>query len=165
MLIDKHAAHERILFERLRANQEPIMPQLLLTPLLLTPEREEAAVLLENAPLLEELGFALRDFGDGTLALSQIPADIDLSEAEATLNTMATELLGGKRLDRSTLRDNLLHTVACKAAIKGGRHSDDKEREALIKEVMSRPELKHCPHGRPICITLSRSQLERQFKR
>ena len=165
LLIDKHAAHERILFERLRANQEPIMPQLLLTPLLLTPEREEAAVLLENAPLLEELGFALRDFGDGTLALSQIPADIDLSEAEATLNTMATELLGGKRLDRSTLRDNLLHTVACKAAIKGGRHSDDKEREALIKEVMSRPELKHCPHGRPICITLSRSQLERQFKR
>ena len=165
LLIDKHAAHERILFERLRANQEPIMPQLLLTPLLLTPEREEAAVLLENSELLEELGFSLRDFGDGTLALSQLPADLEPSNAEATLNTMATELLGGKRLDRSALRDNLLHTIACKAAIKGGRHSDDKEREALIQEVMSRPELKHCPHGRPICITMSRSQLERQFKR
>ena len=165
LLIDKHAAHERILFERLRANQEPVMPQLLLTPILLTPEREEATVLLENTALLEELGFSLRDFGDGTLALSQLPADLDASEAEATLNAMATELLSGKRLDSSALRDNLLHTIACKAAIKGGRHSDEKERNALIQEVMSRPELKHCPHGRPICITLSRSQLERQFKR
>ncbi len=165
LLIDKHAAHERILFERLRANQEPVMPQLLLTPLLLTPEREEATVLLENASLLEELGFSLRDFGDGTLALSQLPADLDPAEAEPALNAMAAELLNGKRLDNSALRDKLLHTIACKAAIKGGRHSDDQERKALIKEVMSRPELKYCPHGRPICITLSRSQLERQFKR
>ncbi len=165
LLIDKHAAHERILFERLRANQEPVMPQLLLAPLLLTPEREEATVLLENASLLEELGFSLRDFGDGTLAVSQLPADLDPAEAEVTLNTMAAELLSGTRLDRNALRDKLLHTVACKAAVKGGRHSDEKEREALVKEVLSRPELKYCPHGRPICITMSRSQLERQFKR
>ena len=63
------------------------------------------------------------------------------------------------------LRDNLLHTIACKAAVKGGRHTDAKECEALVREVLSREELKYCPHGRPICIRLSKGQLERQFKR
>ncbi len=165
LLIDKHAAHERILFERLRSNAEPIMPQLLLAPVLFTPEREEAAVLMENEALLSELGFGLSDYGDGTLAVQQIPSELDASEAEATLNAMASDLLAGKRTELSALRDNLLHTIACKAAIKGGRHSDAKEREVLVREVLSREELKYCPHGRPICIRLTKAQLERQFKR
>ncbi len=165
LLIDKHAAHERILFERLRKNTEPIMPQLLLAPILFTPEREEAAVLLENEALLNELGFGLTDYGDGTLAVQQIPSELDASEAEATLNAMASDLLAGKRTELSALRDNLLHTIACKAAVKGGRHSDAKEREVLVREVLSREELKYCPHGRPICIRLTKAQLERQFKR
>ncbi len=165
LFIDKHAAHERILFERLRNNPEPVMSQILLTPLLLSPEREEGAVLLEQEATLQELGFGLSDYGDGTLAVSRIPADIDPEETEATLNALAQDLLAGRRPEPGILRDKLLHTVACKAAIKGGRYSDPAELEILVKEIMSREDLKHCPHGRPICTRMSASQLERQFKR
>lgn len=165
LLIDKHAAHERILFEKLRASMEPVVPQLLLTPVLCKPEREEAAVLLENADLLREAGFEVSDYGDGVLAVRQIPADLDPADTEATLNELASGLKAGKRTDPSAMRDAVLHTVACKAAIKGGRHTDEAERAALVKEVLSREDLKYCPHGRPICAVLTASQLERQFKR
>ncbi|MBR6825581.1 MAG: DNA mismatch repair endonuclease MutL [Oscillospiraceae bacterium] len=165
LLIDKHAAHERILFERLRARQEPMMSQFLLTPLLFTPEREEGTVLLENVDILSHLGFGLSDYGDGTLAIGAIPAELPQEEAEATLNLLASQLLAGKQPELSTLRDELLHTIACKAAVKGGQHNGKAELEALVKEVLSREDLKCCPHGRPICITMTAAQLERQFKR
>jgi DNA mismatch repair protein MutL len=165
LFIDKHAAHERILFEKLRANPEPVMSQLLLTPLLMTPEREEGALLLENGELLQELGFGLSDFGDGTIAVNRIPADISPEEAEATLNALAGDLSVGKRPDPSALRDEMLHTIACKAAIKAGWRTDAKELQILAQQVMSREDLKHCPHGRPICISPSKKQLEKQFKR
>ena len=165
LLIDKHAAHERILFEKLRSSTEPIVSQLLLQPILCQPEPEEAALLLENEALLTDCGFGVSDYGGGTLAIRQIPADIDPESAESTLNQLASDLRNGKRADPSELRDKLLHTVACKAAIKGGRHSDEKERAALVREVMTRKDLKYCPHGRPICTVLTAAQLERQFKR
>ena len=165
LLIDKHAAHERILFEKLRSSAEPIVPQLLLQPILCQPDPEEAALLLENEAMLTDCGFAISDYGGGTLAIRQIPADIDPENAESTLNQLASDLRNGKRADPTELRDRLLHTVACKAAIKGGQHSDDKERAALVREVMTRKDLKYCPHGRPICTVLTAAQLERQFKR
>lgn len=165
LLIDKHAAHERILFEKLRASTEPVVPQLLLTPILCKPEREEAAVLLENADLLREAGFEVSDYGDGVLAVRQIPADLAPEDAESTLGELASDLKAGKRADLAAMRDAVLHTVACKAAIKGGWHSDEKELAALVREVLSREDLKYCPHGRPITAVLTASQLERQFKR
>lgn len=165
LLIDKHAAHERILFEKLRASKEPVVPQLLLTPVLCKPEREEAAILLENAALLREAGFELSDYGDGVLAVRSIPADLDPADTEATLGELASDLKAGKRTDPTAMRDAILHTVACKAAIKGGWHSDEKEIAALVKEVLSREDLKYCPHGRPITAVLTAAQLERQFKR
>ena len=165
LLIDKHAAHERILFEKLRASTAPVVPQLLLTPILCKPEREEAAILLENADLLREAGFEISDYGDGVLAVRQIPADLDPKDTEPTLNALASDLKAGKRADPAAMRDAVLHTVACKAAIKGGWHSDEKEIAALVKEVLSREDLKYCPHGRPITAVLTASQLERQFKR
>lgn len=165
LLIDKHAAHERILFEKLRASQEPVMPQLLLSPILCEPEREECAVLLEHEALLRTLGYELSDYGDGVLAIRQIPSELAPQDAAATLSELAADLMNGKRLDADALRDRLLHTVACKAAIKGGRHTDAREREALVREVLSREDLKYCPHGRPICAVLTAAQLERQFKR
>ncbi|MBQ3356032.1 MAG: DNA mismatch repair endonuclease MutL [Oscillospiraceae bacterium] len=165
LLIDKHAAHERILFEKFRSSAAPIVPQLLLTPILCKPEYEEAALLLENAALLGEAGFEISDYGDGVLAIRQIPADLAPEDAEQTLGELAADLKAGKRVDPSAMRDNVLHTVACKAAIKGGWHTDERELAALVKEVLSRSDLKYCPHGRPICAVLTASQLERQFKR
>lgn len=165
LLIDKHAAHERILFEKLRASQEPILSQLLLEPILCKPEREEAAVLLDNEALLTHCGYAISDYGDGTLAIGQLPADLDPADAAATLTAMAGDLLAGKNSDPTALRDTLLHTIACKAAIKGGWHTDERERAALVGQVLSRNDLKYCPHGRPICVVMTAAQLERQFKR
>ena len=91
--------------------------------------------------------------------------DLDPQQAADTLETMAADLLAGRKERRDTVRDEVLHTVACKAAIKAGWHTDDKELLALVKTVMEREDLKYCPHGRPICITLSKKQLEKQFKR
>ena len=164
-LIDKHAAHERILFEKLKANQEKISSQLLLTPVSVGLSAEATAELLNNASWLMELGFEIEEFGDNTVLLRQIPMDLDPQQASETLETLASDLLSGRRERKETLRDEILHTVACKAAIKAGWLSDEKELLALVKAVMADENLKYCPHGRPICVTLSKKQLEKQFKR
>lgn len=165
LLIDKHAAHERLLFEKFRSTPEPVTAQLLLTPLLWQPEREEAALLLSERALLQACGFALEDYGDGMLAIGQIPAQLSQDDAIVTLGHLASDLRAGRRADRTALRDTLLHTVACKAAVKGGRPTDALEDEALVREVLTREDLKYCPHGRPICLRLTQAQLEKQFKR
>ena len=164
-LIDKHAAHERILFEKLKANQEKISSQVLLTPAAVRLSPAAAGILLENTALLEELGFEIEEFGENTLLLRQIPMDLSPEQAAETAETLAADLLSGRRERPETVRDELLHTVACKAAIKAGWVSDEKELLVLAEQVMSREDLKHCPHGRPICVSLSKKQLEKQFKR
>ena len=164
-LIDKHAAHERILFEKLKAHQEAISSQMLLSPIAVHLSPESAAELLTNTAMLMELGFEIEEFGDNTVLLRQIPMDLDASDASDVLETLAADLLRGRREKADTARDEILHTVACKAAIKAGWVNDEKELLALVKQVMAREDLKYCPHGRPICITLSKKQLEKQFKR
>lgn len=165
IFIDKHAAHERILFEQLKKSPQPVMAQTLLMPLAAQLSREESAAALENAALLARCGYEVDDFGDGTVLVRAIPAEISSDEAENVLSELAAALLEGKRLDPDALRDNLLHTIACKAAIKAGYHTDPRERDALVREVLSREDLKYCPHGRPICTVLTKKQLEKQFKR
>ena len=164
-LIDKHAAHERILFEKLRSNPTDISSQTLLAPIPVRLRADAAAQLLAKTGLLEELGFELEEFGENTVLVRRVPMDLDESHVADTLLQMADDLLSGRSADTETVRDELLHTMACKAAIKAGWKTDDKELLALVREVMSREELKYCPHGRPICITLSKKQLEKQFKR
>ena len=164
-LIDKHAAHERILFEKLKANQEKISAQTLLTPIPVRLSPESAGELLANKELLDELGFEIDEFGENTVVLRQIPMDLDPGHAAEAIEEMAADLLNGRREKATSVRDEILHTVACKAAIKAGWKNDEAELLAVAKAVMARDELKHCPHGRPICITLSKKQLEKQFKR
>ena len=164
-LIDKHAAHERILFEKLKANQEKISAQSLLTPIPVRLSPSAAGELLGNRELLEELGFEMEEFGENTVLLRQIPMDLSPEAAADAVETLAADLQNGRREKKDTVRDELLHTVACKAAIKAGWVSNEAELLVLVKEVMSREDLKYCPHGRPICITLSKKQLEKQFKR
>ena len=164
-LIDKHAAHERILFEKLKANQEAITSQILMTPVSVRLSADAAAQLLSNTDLLTELGFEIDEFGDSTVLVRQIPMDLSPEDASEALETLASDLLVGKKNSRSTVRDELLHTVACKAAIKAGWDTSETELLALVRQVMVREELKYCPHGRPICVTLSKKQLEKQFKR
>jgi len=164
-LIDKHAAHERILFEKLKANQEAISSQMLLTPVPVRLSADAAGELLANANLLTELGFEIDEFGDNTVLARQIPMDLNPEDAADALDALASDLLAGRREEKSKVRDELLHTVACKAAIKAGWTTSEPELLALVKQVMAREDLKYCPHGRPICVTLSKKQLEKQFKR
>jgi DNA mismatch repair protein MutL len=91
--------------------------------------------------------------------------DLDVGDAADAVETLAADLLRGRREKADTVRDEILHTVACKAAIKAGWVNDEKELLAIVKQVMAREDLKYCPHGRPICISLSKKQLEKQFKR
>ncbi len=164
-LIDKHAAHERILFEKLKANQEKISSQALLSPISVRLSPAAAAELLSNRPMLDELGFEIDEFGDNTVLLRQIPMDLSPEDAADAVETLAADLLNGRREKATTVRDELLHTVACKAAIKAGWVNDEQELLAIVKQVMANEDLKYCPHGRPICVTLSKKQLEKQFKR
>ena len=161
-LIDKHAAHERVNFDRLKAAQEPPMRQTLLAPIPVELSREDAAAILENLPLLEGLGFACEDFGDGTVLLRELPSDIDAADAAATLEEFAAKLRSGRSLEQR--RDDLLHTMACKAAIKGGWKSDPAELRALVDRVQS-GEVKYCPHGRPVAVRITKYELEKLFKR
>jgi len=164
-LIDKHAAHERILFEKLKANQEAISAQTLLTPVPVRLSPSACAELLSNKTLLEGLGFEIDEFGENTVLLRQIPMDLSPDHAAESIEALAADLLSGRRESKDTVRDELLHTVACKAAIKAGWKNDEAELLAVAKQVLSREDLKYCPHGRPICVTLSKKQLEKQFKR
>ena len=164
-LIDKHAAHERILFEKLKANQEKISAQALLTPIPVRLSPEATGELLASKELLDELGFEIDEFGENTILLRQIPMDLSPDHAAEAIEEMAADLLSGRREKATSIRDEVLHTVACKAAIKAGWKNDEAELLAVVKQVMSRDDLKHCPHGRPICVTLSKKQLEKQFKR
>ena len=164
-LIDKHAAHERILFEKLKANQESISAQALLSPVPVRLNPTAAAEVLANRDMMEELGFEIEEFGENTLLLRQIPMDLSPEDAAQAVESLASDLLNGRREHKDTVRDELLHTVACKAAIKAGWVSDEQELLAIAKAVMAREDLKYCPHGRPICVSLSKKQIEKQFKR
>ena len=165
LFLDKHAAHERILFEDLKKANAPVMAQRLLTPLSVAVTVEEKAALLNDPALLEQFGYECEDFGDGTLLVRQIPADLDESQAESTLQELAVSLMEGATKDPAALRDEMLHTIACKAAIKAGWHTEPKERDSLVKQVMTRDDIQYCPHGRPVMTTLTNKQLEKQFKR
>lgn len=163
--IDKHAAHERVLFEKFRGQPQEIASQSLLEPRACRLGPEGAALVLARQALLDELGYGVEEFGEGTVLLRRAPMDLDPEQAEQCLTQLALDLQEGQRENRDELRDRLLHTMACKAAIKAGWHTDPKEREALVRQVLSREDLKYCPHGRPVCIRLTKQQLERQFGR
>ena len=161
-LIDKHAAHERINFDRLKAGLEPPMRQTLLTPAAVDLGREEAALLLENLPLLEDFGFSCEDFGGGAVLVREVPADLDAADVTATLEEIAGKLRQGRT--PAERREGLLHTMACKAAIKGGWKSGPEELRALAAKVQS-GEVKYCPHGRPVAVKITKYELEKMFKR
>ena len=162
-LIDKHAAHERMNFDRMKAEGYDPMAQTLLTPAVcrLPPAQREA--LLAHRALLEKFGFEVDELG-ADLAVRQAPFDVDPADIPAALEELAQRLLTTGSADPAAARDELLHTMACKAAIKGGWHSAPQELERVAAAVMS-GQVKYCPHGRPVAVTLTRRELEKQFKR
>ena len=162
-LIDKHAAHERMNFDRMKAEGYDPMSQVLLTPAVCRLDPREREALLERRALLEEFGFEVDELG-ADLAVRRAPDYLDAADIPAALEELAGRLLTAGSADPAAARDELLHTMACKAAIKGGWHSAPQELERVAAAVMS-GQVKYCPHGRPVAVTLTRKELEKQFKR
>ena len=164
LLIDKHAAHERMNFDRLKAAGYTPMVQTLLTPVVFTPPAEEGAALLAQLPLLERFGFEAEDFGGGAIIVRTAPDDVDAAAIPDVLLELAGKLLTCGTADPDSARDALLHTMACKAAIKGGQKNGEAELLKVAKAVMDGT-VKYCPHGRPVAIELTRQQIEKRFGR
>ena len=164
LFIDKHAAHERMNFDRLKAEGYRPMVQTLLAPVVFTPPPEEGAALLAHLPLLEQFGFEIEDFGGGALIVRAAPADVEAGEIEGALAELGVKLLATGKADPAAARDALLHTMACKAAIKGGQKNAGQELLRVAQAVMD-GQVKYCPHGRPVAVELTRRQLERRFGR
>jgi len=161
--IDKHAAHERIHFNALKADGFEPMAQALITPVICRHGFEDVSVLLENTELLDKLGFTVESFGDDAVAVRRIPAEIDIAEAEPVLSDICSQLKHGGAAEPAQ-RDNILRTIACKAAVKAGRSSNKSELELLAARVMS-GEIAQCPHGRPVLFEITKATLDKGFKR
>ena len=164
ILIDKHAAHERMIFDRLKAQEREIMAQNLLIPVTIHPNGDDMDAITENAALLYELGFEIEPFGERELIVRAVPADMDAGDVPAAIEEICEKLRRGKCPDAQSARDEILHTVACKAAIKAGWDTHPKELKTVVDAVIS-GQVRYCPHGRPVSVTLTRKELDKQFKR
>ena len=164
ILIDKHAAHERINFDRMRQSPADIPSQTLLEPLPFTPDASDADVLQQYGGLLAELGFTLEPFGRCDYILRGVPAQLDAADALPALEEICAQLRHGAQMDAQSVRDEVLKTVACKAAIKAGWQTEPEELLRLADAVCA-GEVKYCPHGRPVAVTLTRRELDKLFKR
>ena len=163
-MIDKHAAHEKLLYNELRANIGAQDIQTLLLPVSVNLTAAEKQACLDNRGLLEQCGFEIDDFGLSGLAVRGAPTYLHEQDIPFVLSEMAEKLAAGFDTESSIL-DDLLASISCKAAIKGGSHSDPVELQRLAEQVLSLPDVRNCPHGRPVAVSMSRYQLEKQFKR
>ncbi len=162
--IDKHAAHERLLYNELR-QAETVHTQVLLAPITVALSREEWGALTAAFDALEAAGFVVEEFGNGSLLVRAVPmllADGDIAE---TLREIAGGLLSGKREITTAHADWVYHSVACRAAIKAGDNSTPQERQRLAERVLYNEDIRTCPHGRPVCFELTPRELEKQFGR
>ena len=164
LLIDKHAAHERILFDKMRLNEKPLMPQELLEPQPFNTDPDGAALLEANAALLARLGFELDAFGDTAFLIRAVPAQLDAASAVPLLEELLEKLREGRSLSSSDVWERLAATGACKAAIKGGWVTEREELLALAEKVLA-GEVTHCPHGRPVMTVFTRAELDKRFGR
>lgn len=165
--IDKHAAHERMNFERLKkeAAQTGIASQALLVPapVSMTPEEYEAVI--SNIHLLSKCGFAAEDFGSNTVIVREIPALLEGCDVKDLILEIAQKLLEHKTDIEPEKMDWIFHSSSCRAAVKGGDKTTPQERELFVEKLLSMPEIRYCPHGRPVMVKISRYELEKQFGR
>ena len=164
-LIDKHAAHERQLYEKLAANYGNVPSQMLLEPAAIDLAAEEKQALLDNIPLLENAGLEIADFGGNTVVLRAVPADVEPQNAESLLVEIANKLMRGGHDALNEHTEWVLHSISCRAAIKAGDKSSPQELLALAEKILSGEVPPFCPHGRPCVLKLTRKELEKQFGR
>ena len=163
--IDKHAAHERMLFEKLKREHAETHSQLLLKAVSVTLSKEEYAAVLEEAELLHQAGFDIEDFGSGSILVRSCPLHLSNEDIEPLFTETARYLMEHRHEVEPAKLDWLYHNVACRSAIKAGDLTSDYELDRFVEKLLSDDTIRYCPHGRPVRITLTRSELEKQFGR
>ncbi len=164
-VIDKHAAHERILFNKLKSQSQNSGSQMLLAPITVTLGKEEYIAVTENLETISQTGFDIEDFGNGTVIIRSCPMDLDNCEIEPLISEIAEYLTKNRRDITNEHLDWIYHNVACRSAIKAGDDNSETELLALAKQVVNDNEVRFCPHGRPVMIEISKYELEKQFGR
>lgn len=164
LIIDKHAAHERMLFEQLKDNKKKSNTQLLLSPVTITLSKEEYSILMENQKLLSDAGFEIEDFGVGTILVRECPIELGSQDTRQMIEELAGYLLTSREPVVEQL-DWIYHSTACRAAIKGGDNTSNYELVYFVNQLLSNPNIRYCPHGRPVYIEMTRNELEKQFGR
>lgn len=165
LIIDKHAAHERMLFEKFKANRDGIETQMLLAPVTVTLSKEEYSAVLDNLDLLEKAGYHVEDFGGGMVIVNECPtavADADLAEV---IMELAGHLVTGQKELVPEKLDWIYHSTACRAAIKAGDKTTDYELNRFVESLLNNPDIRYCPHGRPVLVEMSRYEIEKNFGR
>ncbi len=165
LIIDKHAAHERMIFNSLRKNGFPEDSQMLMFPVAVTLSGKEYAAVTENLEVFRQGGFTVEDFSGGTVIVRDCPVALQKEDVAAIITEMAGELVKGNMRPVPEKLIWLYHSTACRAAIKAGDEMKEQETEALVKRLLSDSSIRYCPHGRPVMYELSKSEIEKQFGR
>ena len=163
-LIDKHAAHERILYEEIK-RQRKACAQVLLEPVAVTLTADEYSVIIENAELLAQSGIAAEDFGASTLIVREAPLDLSGQDIKALISEIAGLLIAHKKDITPARLDWIYHSVACRAAIKSGDRTTPQEMQQLAERVLNFSDIMFCPHGRPVAFELPKADIEKKFGR
>lgn len=165
VLIDKHAAHERIIFEKLKREKGTGSVQLLLIPVTVTLEKNEYTVAIEHLDMFKNVGFDVEDFGNGTLIVRSAPSYLRNDDIEDTIIEICGYIAENRKNVMSEHMEWIYHNISCRSAIKAGDSSTAKELIDIAKTVFSDDSIRYCPHGRPVCIELSKYEIEKQFGR
>ena len=165
MIIDKHAAHERIIYEQLKKDNSERTAQLLLAPVTVTLTKEEYSAIRSNRDLLGKAGFEVEDFGQGMVIVSECPMELDADDVKDVISELAGRFADKKQEVDFEKLDHIYHSVACRSAIKAGDFTSRYEMEQFAKRLLAMPEIRYCPHGRPVLIEMTQRELEKNFGR
>ena len=165
MLVDKHAAHERIIYEKLKAENAGASMQMLLTPVTVTLGKSEYAAAISHLDMFAQCSFEVEDFGSSTVIVRSAPQYIEAAEIADCIAEMADYIAMGKSDIFTEKMDWFYHNVACRSAVKAGNHNSKEELIDIVKTLEENPQIRYCPHGRPVCIVMKKSEIERQFGR
>jgi DNA mismatch repair protein MutL len=165
VLIDMHAAHERILYELIRDEHSSVDSQILLEPVVISMTPDEKQAVLDNSEIMEKLGFSVSELGEREVAVREIPTYLGTNGVADAVLEIANSLLENRESVTFEAREWLMHSSACRAAIKAGHVAPHQEMVALAEKILCGSIPKFCPHGRPVYFTMTKSEIEKRFGR
>ncbi len=165
VIIDKHAAHERIIYEKLKRESSERSPQILLSPVTVTLSKDEYSAIIDNNDIISQAGFDVEDFGNGCVIVRECPMEINRDDIEEIITEIAGRFVEMKQDVSFEKLDWLFHSVACRSAIKAGNFTSRFEMERFAKQLLSMPDIRYCPHGRPVLVEMTKRELEKNFGR